>query len=354
MNTHPSPAKPAPPGGLSTLNSSTEQATKNCVETEPDKDHYPNISRFQLMGRSTLSAIKPAYLFRPATLVRRVWIKFFPPHSPLQIVQLPWGSFIEIDANEVIGAAIFKQRIFDIAVSECAWRLLRAGDQVLDVGANIGYMTSLFAAKVGKQGSVFSFEPHPETRQKLAANVTRFLDHGSVAKIVVYECALGEVNGVADLIETDDFATNRGSAFLADGAPIAHVAARRQVKVQPLDELIPTGEFGLLKIDVEGHELKVIQGARQLLSQKRVRHIIYEDHMQGKSGIPDILTSYGYKIYSIGHTLFGLKLMDLGKEIVLDTSWESPNYLATIDPAYVDSHISNGWEILKGLNGNGN
>jgi FkbM family methyltransferase len=298
------------------------------------------------MGRSALR-LKPAYVFKPTTLARRIWIKFFPPRSRQQIVRLPWGSSIEIDPYEVIGGAILRQRIFDVAVSECAWRLLRSGDHVLDAGANIGYMTSLFAARVGKQGVIHSFEPHPVTCQKLASNVSRFSQNQASASIIVHECALGDVNGVADLLEPEDFEVNQGSACLANGYSAIHAVGRRQVQVKLLDEVIPAGNFGLLKIDVEGHELKLIQGAKQLLSQHRVRHVIYEDHSQGKSGIPEALAGHGYTVYSLGHDLFGLKLKDFHEQIVLDTSWESPSYLATLDPAYVNSRITKGWEIFK-------
>jgi len=276
-------------------------------------------------------------------------MKFCPPKQSIQTVRLPWGSPIEINISETIGGEIFKQGIFDVGVSECAWRLLQPGDQVLDAGANIGYMTSLFAAKVGKQGTVHSFEPHPVIRKKLLANIDRFSKNGSTAKIVVHDYALGDTNGSATLVETDNFSSNEGSAFLADGTAEIKAGTQHQVEVKLLDEAIPTGEFKLLKIDVEGHELKLIQGAQKLLAEKRVRHVIYEDHTQGKSGIPEIFTKHGYTIYSIGHTLFGLELADFRQQIVLDTSWESPSYLATIDPDYVKSHISKGWQIFRGV-----
>jgi FkbM family methyltransferase len=301
------------------------------------------------MARRALSALKPAYLFRPQILARRVWMKFFPSKLSRTVASLPWGSTIEIDVTETIGSEIFKQGIFDIGVSECAWRLLSAGDHVLDAGANIGYMTSLFAAKVGKQGVVHSFEPHPEIRKKLTANISRISQNGASAQVQVHAFALGDASGTASLVETESFATNQGSAFLAENSAAETAAARHTVEVRRLDEVVPSGNFQLLKIDVEGHELKLIQGAQELLRQKRVRHVIYEDHSQGKSGIPEIFGAHGYTIYSIGHTLFGLELTDARQEIVLDTSWESPSYLATIDPAQVQSKISKGWTIFKGV-----
>jgi FkbM family methyltransferase len=318
------------------------------VEPKSPGPQYRSVSEVPQMSHSSYFGLKPAYLFTPKTLVRRMWTKFFPPRCPQKVVRLPWGTTIEINVTETIGSEIFKQGIFDIGVSECAWRMLQPGDHVLDAGANIGYMTSLFASKVGKQGVVHSFEPHPRIREKLTSNITRFAHDGTIANIIVHGCALGDVTGVASLVETADFASNQGSAFLADGEADGKVAARHQVDVSLLDDVVPTGKFGLLKIDVEGHELKLIQGAQKLLSQQRVRHVIYEDHSQGKTGLPEIFSRHGYTIYSIGHTLFGLDLRDW-KNIVLDTTWESPSYLATIDPGYVESHKSKGWQIFKGV-----
>ena len=106
--------------------------------------------------------------------------------------------------------------------------------------------------------------------------------------------------------------------------------------------------FALLKIDVEGHEARMIKGAHRLLQQQRVRHVIYEDHDEGRTGLPELFAGYGYTVYSIGYTLFGLELRPPGEPVVLDTSWESVNYLATSDAPLVRSLMGKGWKTLQG------
>lgn len=295
--------------------------------------------------------LKPCYLFAPATLARRIYLNFSWPESTSAEVRLPWGMDIEVNLNEEIGGEIFRQRIFDLAVSECAWRLLAPGDQVLDAGANLGYMTMLFAARIGSNGIVHSFEPHPQVCAKLRRNVDRIHQHENAGRVVVHECALGNSCGTAALIETDYFALNEGTAKIASAAEAdAPNVRRHSIPLETLDSLFPTEAFALLKIDVEGFEAEVLKGAESLLSSRRVRHIIYEDHSLGDSGLAKLLAGFGYTIFSIGHRNLGPSLVANGSgTIAIDASWESASFLATLDSGQATSLMSRkGWNVLRG------
>lgn len=295
--------------------------------------------------------LKPCYLFAPATLARRVYLNFSWPKSNLAEVRLPWGMDIEVNLNDEIGGEIFRQRIFDLGVSECAWRLLAPGDQVLDAGANLGYMTMLFAARIGSSGVVHSFEPHPQVCAKLRRNVDRIHQHENAGRVVVHECALGDSRGTAALIETDYFALNEGTAKIASAAEAdAPNVRRHSIPLETLDSLFPTESFALLKIDVEGFEAEVLKGAEGLLSSRRVRHIIYEDHSLGGSGLATLLSGYGYTIFSVGHRNLGPSLVPNGSgKIAIDASWESASFLATLDPGQATRLMSRkGWAVLRG------
>ena len=291
--------------------------------------------------------LKPCYIFSPSTAFRRVLMELFPPKTGLATVSLPWKVSLEVDLSDAIGKEIFKQRSFDIAVSEVAWRLLQPGATELDIGANIGYLTSLFAVRAGPSGAVHAFEPHPQLQETLIRNIARIRLHPNSAPISMHACALGDVSGQARLIETDYFQINRGTARIAEAKSEDELRSY-SVPIDTLDNLFPNESFDLVKIDVEGYEPRVLQGAKRLLREKRIRHIIYEDHDPATAGSEKLATMLAvndYFVFSIGYNLLGPKLRELDRQIALDRSWESPSFLATIEPAAVKKIMSRrGWQ----------
>jgi hypothetical protein len=114
--------------------------------------------------------------------------------------------------------------------------------------------------------------------------------------------------------------------------------------------LFPSESFALLKIDVEEFEAKVLKGAERLLSSQRVRHVIYEDFTLSRSGLAELLSGYGYTVFSIGHGTFGpLLLQSFAGKVAIDASWEWASFVATLDPGRVMTLMSRkGWCVLKG------
>jgi FkbM family methyltransferase len=303
------------------------------------------------MLASLSGLLKPCYVFAPATLVRRIYLHFSWPKSDEANVELPWGMPMEVNLNDLIGREIFKQRIFDLAVSECAWRLLSPGDNVIDAGANIGYMTMLFAARIGENGVVHAFEPHPRVLDLLKRNVDRIGGRPGAGRVIVHPSALGNSPGKAELIETGYFSISTGTAKIATTETASDKVASHSVHVETLDGLFPQGDFALLKIDVEGFEPNVLGGAKDLLSSRRVRHVIYEDHTLGRSGLVELLSGHGYTVFSIGHGALGLRLLEASEgKAEIDASWESASFLATLAPEKVMTLMRRkGWFVLKGV-----
>src|SRR3954469_11890113 len=192
---------------------------------------------------SASGLLKPCYLFAPGTLVRRMFLRLAWPKASTAKVDLPWGAQIEVSLNDQIGSEIFKQRIFDLAVSECAWRLLQPGDHVIDAGANIGYMTMLFAARIGNSGFVHAFEPHPGVAARLQANARRVEERQDFGRVLIHRHALGAARGTAELFENDYFATNQGTASIAHVPLESEPRTSHSVVVETLDDLFPRESF---------------------------------------------------------------------------------------------------------------
>ena len=141
------------------------------------------------------------------------------------------------------------------------------GAVVLDVGANVGSYTLLFAMWAGPGGRVFAFEPAPDAREGLRQHVVlnRVAD-----RVEIIPSAAAEHAGSAKL-QVDG--ASGGNTLIDAGLPTGPTI---EVETTSLDAfcrargLVPD----VVKIDVEGAELDVLRGARSVLAQPEVRAFV--------------------------------------------------------------------------------
>jgi len=166
-------------------------------------------------------------------------------------------------------------------------QLLRPGQTVLDIGANIGAHTVFFARQVGPTGRVLAFEPQRLVFQALCANVAL----NSLANTWCRQQAVGAQAGHLTVPALDPHRpANFGGLSLADNAPGERVAV---VTVDGLD----LGVCHLVKIDVEGMEIEVLRGA--ILTVARCRPILYveNDRLEHADALICYIASLGYLMY---------------------------------------------------------
>jgi FkbM family methyltransferase len=141
---------------------------------------------------------------------------------------------------------------------------LSPGDVVLDIGANAGAFAVAMAKEVGPRGRVFAFEPIPDTYDVLVEAVRL----SSLANIETLCLAASDHPGRADFVipEAEAFA----GFYQAHVATDKDAGSRIAVELDSLDSLLSLGRIppaSFIKCDVEGHELAVLRGARELVGR---------------------------------------------------------------------------------------
>ncbi len=292
------------------------------------------------------SIAKPQYLFRPARSVTRLVKQVRGDRSKRVEVSLPWGVSIRIDTGERVGRSIWRSGVHDLPVVEALWRLLDAGDTAVDVGANIGYTAGLMAMRVGREGRVLCFEPHPEVFAALQENISLVRQGDDVGAIDAFQIALSDHAGEATLLCDEGFTFNRGSGRIDETASEARSVQRLSVPTARLDDFVD-GRIAVAKIDVEGHELPVLRGAERILTRRGVDHIVYEDFGGAGSDVHRVLRGYGYVLYALGWVTCKPVVTAVSEGPAIDITWESPNYLATIAPGKALKRFRRwGWSVI--------
>lgn len=213
-----------------------------------------------------------------------------------------YGLTLRVDISDYIGHYLyfgFLDKSIDTLFSLC-----REHDNIIDIGSNIGWVALNFA-RLSKTGQVIGFEPDPFNHRVCKENI----DRNALFNISVLPYGLGEYSGQVDMeIRTPD---NRG------GNRITPVGLKGSVIVQirkldDIREVTSLAIIHLIKLDVEGYELKVLRGGINLLKKHKPTLFIEVDDKnlrdQGDSAIELILFLESCGYYSIINAETGGKI----------------------------------------------
>jgi len=173
------------------------------------------------------------------------------------------GVRYRLDLGEKIDSEIYFRGAYEPVATMAVKRIVRPGMTVFDVGANIGYFSLLFARLVGGSGSVIAFEPTTWAFEKLSANIA----------LNAFRNVSAERLALSDVAHSRE-ARSEQTAFRASW-PVSGPVARRDPEVVtfvPLDSYVAQLEIkhvDLIKIDVDGYELRVLRGALETLRRWR-------------------------------------------------------------------------------------
>ncbi len=191
---------------------------------------------------------------------------------------------------------------YEPRLSELLRQIVEPGDTCLDVGANFGWYTTLFGLLVGPEGTVVSFEPGDNVRATLLENVA-LNDYDD--RVVVHPACVGAAAGFVELEQPA--VGGHGLSHVRTGSDTG-VVTSRNIPVMTIDDVVGGLEKSpaVMKVDVEGFEGDVLEGATELLAgndapivQIEVNAEALERYGRSIDSVIGILEQAGYTMWGV-------------------------------------------------------
>jgi len=145
---------------------------------------------------------------------------------------------------------------------------LKEGQTFIDVGANVGYYTVLASKIVGKTGHIYAFEPCEKAIGPLKANLAL----NNCTNVTLIEKAAAVCKGIAELYMWGE--TNAHMQY----SLVHQTKQHQQVETTSVDEIVPLDKpYYMVKVDVDGGEMLVLDGMRKLLAANVPIDMVIED-----------------------------------------------------------------------------
>lgn len=183
------------------------------------------------------------------------------------------------------------------------------GGVAIDCGANIGYMAAQMASAAGPCGRVYAFEPSPTCIEALQALVQSSKD----SNITVVAAAVAEAGRQGLYYETEHILSHGFGRIDKHPSDRHRNVTQHAVRIVSLDDYFRDADLRRLdfvKVDVEGAEMQVFRGMKELFAAGFRPRILCEisvaEGLTQASEIPDLLGQYGYRAHRVSRRIVPL------------------------------------------------
>jgi len=182
-----------------------------------------------------------------------------------------FGTYLWLKSSSCIDESIINTGVWEDYTTDVVNRLVKPNDYVLDIGANIGYFSVIFSKLVGENGKVFAFEPTSDYLKTLKLNLAA--NNISHCEVLPY--------GLSNKEQELEIYLNVHSATLHD--PLKNeITPKEIIKLDTLDNFITKNKIDkidFIKIDVDGHEPLILEGAWETLEKYKPIILLEISHM---------------------------------------------------------------------------
>jgi len=198
-------------------------------------------------------------------------------------------GYVAFNRNDVyVGQAIERYGEYGEIEAQLLRQMCRPGAIAVEVGANLGTHTLVLARAVGATGWVVAYEPQRVVFQTLCANLAL----NSITNVDARPFAVGADAGHVRIPDID---YARPGNF--GGVEVTAFASGRRVPRVRLDDDLDVPRLDILKIDVEGMELEVLQGAASLIAAWHPLLYVENDRLDRSEALVRHLLALDYRLY---------------------------------------------------------
>lgn len=234
------------------------------------------------------------------------------PRAETLLAKTIHGHSIVLDGRDLsVTPEIAQRGYYELREELLVRNNVHGGDYFIDVGANVGTFALLAARCVGPFGRVYAYEPNPSAANLLRASATKNWVH---ERLLINECAVGAHEGTATLkvsashLGGATVSTTATSATFNETSSYLHDEIAIPTNIVTLDnEFSCDLPIRFLKIDAEGFEADVMQGAARLISHHCIDIIMLEairevagDSWERTLSIMEKTVNLGYGVFRIG------------------------------------------------------
>ena len=251
------------------------------------------------------------------------------------------GHKMYLDFNDMgISKALLIDKKRELDGTKETQRILKEGDIVLDIGANIGYYVLLEAREIGDKGHIFAVEPIPSNIEILKKNV----ELNGYENVETFNFAFGEKKSTDSLFLSD---MSNQASLLKSSVLKESGFGEIKVNIETVDDFLKDKKCpNFIRMDVEGYESNILRGAVNTLKNKNLSKLFLEVHIV-QMGVGDtrflfsVLKEHGFEIEFIKKA-YGTNW------VIYEQLFDRFNKEDKIYESYTIDDVLNDEEILSG------